>query len=151
MLSDARLRKITMSTYDFEEKPKRSAAQQYELADVGTRLVAIIIDGFVLGLITGLLAIVFREPGAVGGFIVGVLYNGYFWTQNNGQTPGKRIMGIRVVRVDGQPIDFATAIIRYVGYYINTFVFGIGWLWALFNDKSQGWHDLLASTYVVRA
>jgi uncharacterized RDD family membrane protein YckC len=140
-----------MTSYDFEEKPKRDMSMHYELADVGTRLVAIIIDGFILGLITGLLTAMLHEPGTVGGFIVGLLYNGYFWTQNNGQTPGKRIMGIRVVKVNGEPIDYATALIRYVGYYINSFVFGIGWFWALFNDKSQGWHDLLSGTYVVKA
>lgn len=140
-----------MTTYDFDEKPKRAAAYEYELADVGTRLVAQIIDGFILGMITALLTMVFREPGTVGGFLVGLLYNGYFWTQKDGQTPGKRIMNIRIVRVSGEPLDYAAVLVRYIGYYINTFVFGIGWLWALFNDKSQGWHDLLAGTYVVRA
>jgi uncharacterized RDD family membrane protein YckC len=139
-----------MTVYDFEEKPKRDAVQ-YELADTGTRLFALIIDGFILGVITGILFASAKGPGGAGGFIVGILYQWYFLTQQDGQTPGKRMMGIRVVRVNGEPIDFTTALIRYVGYYINTFVIGIGWLWALFNDKHQGWHDLLAGTYVVRA
>jgi uncharacterized RDD family membrane protein YckC len=131
-----------------EEKPKRD---QYELADVGTRLVALIIDGIILGLISGVLFAFAREPGAAGGFIVGLAYQWYFLTQRDGQTPGKQMMGIRAVKVSGEPIDFATVLIRYVGYYINSFAIGIGWLWALFNDKRQGWHDLLAGTYVVRA
>lgn len=140
-----------MSVYDFEEKRKNTAVPTYELADVGTRLIAIIIDGFILGLITGVLFAAVREPGTVGGFIVGVIYQWYFLTQQDGQTPGKRIMGLRVVRVNGQPIDGATVLVRYIGYYINSFVFGIGWFWALFNDQHQGWHDLLAGTVVVRA
>ena len=140
-----------MTTYDFDEKPKRSSAAQYELADTGTRLIALIIDGFILGVITGILFAAAKGPGGFGGFIVGILYQWYFLTQQDGQTPGKRMMGIRVVKTNGAPIDAATVIIRYVGYYINSFVFMIGWLWALFNDKHQGWHDLLAGTYVVRA
>lgn len=131
-----------------EEKPKHD---QYELADAGTRLVALIIDGIILGLISGVLFAFAREPGAAGGFVVGLLYQWYFLTQRDGQTPGKQMMGIRVVKVSGEPIDFATVLVRYVGYYINSFAIGIGWLWALFNDKRQGWHDLLAGTYVVRA
>lgn len=133
----------------YEEKPKRT--EQYELADPGARLIALIIDGFLLGIISGLLFAFAREPGAAGGFIVGLLYQWYFLTQRNGQTPGKQAMNIRVVKVSGEPLDFATVLVRYVGYYVNSFVFGIGWLWALFNDKRQGWHDLLAGTYVVKA
>lgn len=133
----------------YEEKPKHT--ELYELADVGTRFVALIIDSIILGLITGLLFSFARGPGIAGGFIVGLLYHWYFLTQQNGQTPGKRMLGIRVVKVSGEPMDFATVLIRYVGYYINSAIFMIGWLWAFFNDKHQGWHDLLAGTYVVKA
>lgn len=133
----------------YEEKPKRT--EQYELADVGTRLIALIIDGIVLGIISGLLFAFARGPGAAGGFIVGLIYQWYFLTQRDGQTPGKRMLGLRVVRVNGEPLDFSTVLIRYVGYYINSAIFMIGWLWALFNDKHQGWHDLLSGTYVVKA
>jgi uncharacterized RDD family membrane protein YckC len=109
------------------------------------------IDSIILGLITGLLFSFARGPGVAGGFIVGVLYQWYFLTQQDGQTPGKRMMGLRVIKVSGEPLDFATVLIRYVGYYINSIVLGIGWLWAFFNDQRQGWHDLLAGTYVVKA
>jgi len=34
---------------------------------------------------------------------------------------------------------------------VNGLVFGLGFLWAFFDDRRQGWHDKLASTYVVRA
>ena len=69
----------------YEEKPKRT--EQYELADVGTRLIALIIDGVVLGIISGLLFAFAREPGVAGGFIVGLIYQWYFLTQRDGQTP----------------------------------------------------------------
>jgi uncharacterized RDD family membrane protein YckC len=134
-----------MTTYE-----KRKTGY-YDLADVGTRLFALIIDGFILGLITGVLFSLISTPGAFGGALVGVAYQWYFLTQNDGQTPGKRIMGIKVVRKDGAPLDAATIIVRYVGYYINSFLFGIGWLWAFWDADRQGIHDKLAGTIVVRA
>ncbi len=137
-----------MSTY--YEKPKRDVASG-ELADVSTRFIALFIDGIILGLITGVLT---RGGLAVGGFasfVCGVIYQWYFLTQQDGQTPGKRIMGIRVVKVNGQPLEAADAIVRYIGYYINSFVFMLGWIWAMFDSDRQGWHDKLAGTVVVKA
>lgn len=124
---------------------------QTELADVGTRFMALIIDSIILGFIGGVLTGFAREPGAVLGFIIGVTYQWYFLTQCDGQTLGKQMMGIRVVKVNGAPLETADVIVRYVGYFINTIAFGIGWLWAMFDRDHQGWHDKLAGTYVVRA
>jgi uncharacterized RDD family membrane protein YckC len=42
-------------------------------------------------------------------------------------------------------------IVRYIGYYINSFIFMLGWIWAIFDSNKQGWHDKLAGTYVVPA
>lgn len=117
------------------------------------RLIALIVDSIVLSIVGGLVGVIFGDEilGIGVGFIVGVLYNGYFWTQNNGQTPGKRVMGIRVVKTNGQKLSWLDAILRYVGYYINTALLFIGWLWAIFDSKNQGLHDKLAGTMVVNA
>ena len=136
-----------MSTY---EKPKRGVAE-YELADTGTRFIALFIDGIILGIITGLLFWGGRGAGEVASFVVGVAYQWYFLTQRDGQTPGKSMMGIRVVKVNGEPLQAADVIVRYIGYYINSIVFMLGWIWALIDADHQGWHDKLAGTYVVRA
>lgn len=122
-----------------------------ELGDVGTRFVAIIIDGFILGLITSIL---FGTAGEVGGgisFVIGVLYNWYFWTRQNGQTPGKRIMRLRVVKADGSQLTDTDALIRAIGYYISGVVFALGYFWALFDEEKRTWHDLMAGTVVVTA
>jgi len=123
----------------------------YELADLGTRLVAIIIDGVILAVIGGVLVGVGRNVGGALSFIIGLGYNWYFWTRNNGQTPGKMLMNIRVVKTDGTPIRDIDALMRYVGYYINSAIFLLGWIWVLSNENRQGWHDKLANTYVVKA
>lgn len=129
----------------------KSKTDYYDLADVSVRLVALIIDGFILSLITGLLVWGGRGAGGFLSFLIGVTYHWYFLTQQDGQTPGKRLMGIRVVRKDGQPLDAATVIVRYIGYFVNTFLLSIGWLWALWDADRQGIHDKLANTIVVRA
>ncbi|MCC6612787.1 MAG: RDD family protein [Anaerolineae bacterium] len=120
-------------------------------ADFGARFLAIVIDGFVLGLIAGLLFGAGREAGGIISFVVGLVYNWYFWTRQEGQTPGKRIMHLRVVKTDGSAINDTDAIIRYIGYYINTAVLMLGWLWALIDERGQGLHDKIAGTMVVRA
>lgn len=123
----------------------------YELGEVGTRLVAILIDGFILGLITGLLVAIISELGGGVSFLIGVLYNWYFWTQNDGQTPGKRIMNLRVVKADGSTISDTDALIRAVGYYISGLFFSLGYVWAIFDEQNRTWHDLFAGTIVVTA
>jgi len=137
-----------MTTYS--DKPKRGAID-FELADLGTRLIAIIIDGVILGVITGVMTRGGLATGGFAGFVVGVIYQWYFLTQQNGQTLGKRLMGIRVIKVNGEPLQAADVIVRYIGYYINSIVFGIGWFWAIWDKDKQGWHDKLAGTYVVKA
>lgn len=123
----------------------------YELADIGTRFIAAIIDGFIIGLVNGLLFGAAKEAGGILSTIITFGYYWYFWTRNNGQTPGKTLMKIRVVKKDGTPIRDADAIVRVIGYYISGAIFLIGFLWALWDENRQGWHDKLANTYVVKA
>jgi uncharacterized RDD family membrane protein YckC len=124
----------------------------YELADVGTRFIALLIDGLILGVIGVLIGLVLsREAGSGIGFLIGVIYNWYFWTRKEGQTPGKQAMKIRVIKTDGSPISDGDAILRYIGYYISGLILGLGYLWAIWDDNHQAWHDMIAKTYVVKA
>jgi uncharacterized RDD family membrane protein YckC len=120
------------------------------LAGIGERFLALLIDGIITGVIVGVLTGVGKGAGSAAGWIVGAIYYWYFWTQQNGQTLGQRLMNIRVVKKNGEPMTAADAIVRYIGYYINSVVFLIGWIWALFDADRQGWHDKLANTIVVR-
>ena len=124
---------------------------EYELASIGNRFIAIFIDGIILGIVTGALV---GGAGYTGGsgisFIVGLAYYWYFWTRQDGQSVGKKLMNIKIIKTDGSELTDADAIVRYIGYYINTFVILLGWIWALFDANQQGWHDKLAQTYVVK-
>ena len=99
-----------------------STARTYELADIGDRAFALFIDGLILSTIGGIVGAGgagFQGGGFIG-FIVGVGYHWYFLTNHNGQTPGKMLMNIQVIRVDGEELTDADAILRYIGYYINS-------------------------------
>ncbi|HEX2622842.1 MAG TPA: RDD family protein, partial [Phototrophicaceae bacterium] len=88
--------------------------------------------------------------GGTMAIIIGALYQWYFLTQQDGQTPGKRLVGIKVVSASGGKISDLDAVLRYVGYHIDSLILSLGWFWALFDRNRQCWHDKLARTYVIR-
>jgi uncharacterized RDD family membrane protein YckC len=68
----------------------------------------------------------------------------------SGQSAGMRILGIRIVRVDGTPFKAKHAVLRHViGYPLSSAVFFLGFLWMLWDPRQQGWHDKLARTMVI--
>ncbi len=68
-----------------------------------------------------------------------------------GQTWGRRITGVRVVRNHtGEPIGFWRALGRQLfGFTISRVVLALGYLWMLWDDERQTWHDKIADTIVV--
>ena len=84
--------------------------------------------------------------------VLSVLWSMYFvgFTATCGQTPGKRIMGLRVVNEDGTPVDWSTAANRFfIGYSISILPLGLGFYWALVDKNNQAWHDKIAGTLVI--
>ncbi|QLQ05522.1 MAG: RDD family protein [Anaerolineae bacterium] len=73
-----------------------------------------------------------------------------FWTLA-GETPGMRVMGVRVVRRDGRRVNLWVAIKRLFGYFVCFFTLGLGFLWVLLDDQRQGLHDMIAGTVVIYA
>ena len=70
----------------------------------------------------------------------------------SGQTWGRRIVGIKVVRVDnGLAPGWGKAIGRSLFSYISSWLFYLGYLWMIWDSDKQTWHDKVAGTYVVRA
>ena len=66
-----------------------------------------------------------------------------------GQTPGKRLLGLRVVQETGEPIGLGTAFLRWVGYIVSALPMLMGFLWAGADRRKQGWHDKIAGTVVI--
>jgi uncharacterized RDD family membrane protein YckC len=80
-----------------------------------------------------------------------IFFNFVYFYVLDGQSFGKRLIGLRVVRTDGAPLDYKTAVVRnIVGYPFSILFFGLGALWILWDARGQGWHDKLAKTIVVK-
>lgn len=77
-----------------------------------------------------------------------ISYYLFFWTLI-GQTPGKYLMGIRIVTIKGNRLNVGRSILRYLGYYISGLCMGLGFLWILFDDERRSWHDRLSGTCVI--
>ncbi len=128
----------------------------YELAGLSIRLIASVIDGF---LVLALLLVLFSVLAFIGagsdsilqtlGLAIPVAYHWFFWTRRDGQTPGKFALSIRVIKADGTPIGDTDAVIRAIGYNVSWIFCGLGYIWAIFDKNNQSWHDKLARTYVV--
>ena len=66
-----------------------------------------------------------------------------------GQTPGKRALGIRVVRLDGQPVTWWHAFERAGGYAAGLATGTLGFAQIYWDPNRQGIHDKVAGTVVV--
>jgi uncharacterized RDD family membrane protein YckC len=75
-------------------------------------------------------------------------YHVFFWALT-GQTPGKALLGVRVVTTNGHRISPWRGILRFFGYFLAVIPLGIGLLWIMVDDQRQGWHDKLAKTFVI--
>jgi uncharacterized RDD family membrane protein YckC len=136
---------------------------QYRLAGPFRRVLAYVIDIVVQVVIvaTGTVVMVWtlgpaRAVGIGGGlvlwFLMSWFYGGVFEAFWNGQTPGKRMMHIRVLTIDGRPINGLQAMLRNVlkALDMQPVVFcQVGLIFAALNDRFQRLGDLAAGTMVV--
>lgn len=151
---------------------------QGALAGWGARFGATVIDGLIL-LVPTVLLVAFVVAVAlssdVGGVVVGIISFLVFLVvallyapvlmmrqgEHNGQTFGKQVVGIRVVRDSGQPFDFGSAALREIvlkglalgiaGSVIPLIPYLVNYLWPLWDDQNRALHDMVVSTHVVRA
>lgn len=69
-----------------------------------------------------------------------------------GQTPGKRVVGIRLVRErDYQVLGFGMAFLRRLAHFLDSIACYIGWLWPLWDMKRQTFADKVTNSVVLRA
>ena len=135
----------------------------WHYAGFWVRFLAFLIDGILLGIIssaftpvwgpqfttTGNQIAVHAGSNAIG-TLVGLVYFVGFWAWR-GQTVGMMPFNMQVVSVtDGKKIDVVRGLLRYVGYIISAIPLLIGFIWAAFDARKQGWHDKIASTVVIR-
>jgi uncharacterized RDD family membrane protein YckC len=114
-------------------------------AGFGIRMGALLLDVILIGIITHQL----HNHSDVHLLALAV-YGAVMW-KLKGSTIGGIICGLQVVRVDGRPIDWPTAIVRALGCFLSLAVVGLGFIWIAIDPDHQGWHDKIAGTAVVRA
>jgi uncharacterized RDD family membrane protein YckC len=86
--------------------------------------------------------------GSVVALCWSVGYFAFFWS-TTGQTPGNRLLGIRVVDARTlAPPRPGRAVRRFFCLIIAALPFCLGFLWVLVDDRRRGWHDKLARTVV---
>ncbi len=157
---DSHIEVVTPENIEFE----------YRVASPFERVTAYLIDMLIIILLVGagmLVGVLFAflagsvvmlfATAMIVTFVLMWFYAGIFETFWNGQTPGKRAMGLRVLQVDGRPITAGQAILRnflrvvdgqpMYGHVVGTYVLGI--LVTATNRRYQRLGDLACGTMVV--
>ena len=158
------------------------AATNY--ASFGARLLALIIDMIVIGVLQGLVVGpiltmlglgIASSVGASGGeiseeqavgmigaaiaavgsimllaSIISLLYFAVMESSKAQASVGKLALGIKVTDMEGNRISFGKGLLRSIGKIISEMICFIGYLMALFTDKKQALHDMIANTLVVK-
>ncbi|HJF34371.1 MAG TPA: RDD family protein [Sporosarcina psychrophila] len=129
-------------------------------AAFGVRLLASILDGFILTFTSGFIIYIFSGEFSIdwtNGVVWQLMYTLYlavFPVLWGGYIIGKRICGIKVKRIDNQNVTFTNMIMReFVGYYlIGLVTFGlsivVSILMIIFREDKRGIHDIIGGTYV---
>jgi ribosomal protein uL22 len=145
-----------------------NAENNAEYKGVWIRLVAALIDFVILDIIGTIIHYSVGHVVAIPSFILpiyGLVYFVGFWWWR-GQTPGKMIIGARVVRTDGRPVGVDRAFLRYLFYLVPlfapiTFLANSVTIWLTYilpivglvvtglTRQKRGIHDLIAGTCVI--
>lgn len=143
----------------------------YEIAGIGSRFLAAAIDTFLIGLllvVTNLTlffllanllsAADLSESASWFAALFGLVSFAFLWGYYiffeilwNGQSPGKRWFGLRVLRTDGTPIGLSEAIIRNLIRIVDFLpaYYGVGVITMFLNERARRLGDLAAGTLVV--
>jgi uncharacterized RDD family membrane protein YckC len=126
--------------------------------DIAIITIILVVLGWLIDTVTRIFpTVIFNPSGAIGIVVASVvivitagIYFVFFWTLL-GQTPGKMLLGVKIISLDGSRLTFWQALRRYIGYYLSALALYAGYWWVLIDNRRQGWHDKLAGTLVIYA
>jgi uncharacterized RDD family membrane protein YckC len=164
-----------MASADYSVLTPERVSLEYGIAGIGSRGAAAVVDTALQAvalcvLIVGVVSAGVAAAGILGdvganaryGLLIGVFFlgtfvvtSGYFMLFEilwSGQTPGKRLVGLRVIRESGYPIRPVDAVIRNLVRIVDwlPLFYGVGVLVMLFNRRSRRLGDFASGTIVVR-
>ncbi len=140
----------------------------YDVAGIGSRFLAALIDHIIIAIVLSLscvglaLAASSLNLGLDEGLILGLFglgiylslcaYHIFFETLWNGQTPGKRMIGLRMVRVGGRPIGFVGSAVRNIIRLADflPILYGLGVIVMFIDKRSRRLGDIAAGCIAVR-
>lgn len=130
------------------------------------RAVALIIDRIIIGvafaLFAALMGVSLQNAGNSGGVFAGVsflflaifgeaIYYAFFESSDYQATPGKMVLSLKVVDMEGQQISFWRSFGRNMGKYISGLILFIGYMMAGWTQKKQALHDMFVDCLVIRS
>lgn len=124
--------------------PAATATAALPRAGFWIRMAALLIDAILIGVIFSAL------HRAEGIFLPALAAYGAVMWKLKGTTIGGILCNLQVVRLDGRELDWGTAIVRALSCFLSLAVAGLGFLWIVFDNERQSWHDKIAGTVVVR-
>jgi uncharacterized RDD family membrane protein YckC len=163
---------MTLPEETLDIQTPENVAFGYQVAGIGSRFLASLLDTtivvFLQVVILIVLAVILRSVDgsafadqisawvyAIFGLVAAIFYWGYYiffemlW---NGQSPGKRWVGLRVIRADGTPITLSESLIRNLARLVDFLpaAYGIGIVTMFIDKQSRRLGDLAAGTLVVQ-
>ncbi len=81
--------------------------------------------------------------------LIAYVYFGWQWT-HGGQTLGMRAWRVRVVGVEAETLTWRQASLRFLLALVSSACLFLGFLWALYSENQQTWHDRLSNTYLIK-
>src|SRR5438445_5055119 len=164
-----------MASAEYSVLTPERVSLQYDIAGIGSRGAAAIVDTVIQSVVLIVIFVALTAglaassaflslgsgPGAGTLFLalfvlaLFVVADGYFMLFEilwNGQTPGKRMVGLRVIRENGYPLRPIDAVIRNLVRMVDWLpgAYGIGVLTMLLNKRSKRLGDFASGTIVVR-
>lgn len=142
-----------MDAVEIEQPSQNSESHSYRIAAWYKRWIAALLDTLVIGLLTAPIVLLlsdeisYQQRAALPSFVIMVGYF-YYFHKKSGQTPGKKLLGIKVVSsTPGESMQLGLR--ETLGRFMSSAFFNLGYLWILFDRRRQGWHDKIGNTIVV--
>lgn len=134
-------------------------------ASIWKRFAALIVDSLLVGAVSFGIMVLFlmaapdgalaEETATVGVFLMGgaifvwALFYMTWFVGRYGATPGKMLLGIKIVRSDGAPVTYLRAFARCLANQLSANIMYIGYIIAIFDDQRRGLHDHICDTRVI--